>query len=93
MTDQGPEPDYRFKLYIKYIGLPGRTLMLYTSPAMLHWQLNSDLLDADEPLLDESIMKLLAWCWKYYKHAPGEVLAGALPPALRQAETQLAPPH
>lgn len=50
------------------------------------------VLDDEEPLLDESIMQLLAWCWKYYKHAPGEVLAAALPPALRKADSRPSPP-
>ena len=42
-----------------------------------------------EPVLDAGLLGLLRWCWQYYKHAPGEVVAGALPPALRSAETSL----
>jgi len=42
-------------------------------------------LDGGEPLLDDRLLALLRWCWQYYKHAPGEVLVGALPPALRRA--------
>jgi len=50
-------------------------------------------LDDSEPLLGPNLMGLLEWCWKYYKHAPGEVVLSALPPALRKAEGQLpAPP-
>jgi primosomal protein N' (replication factor Y) len=43
------------------------------------------VLDRGQPLLDDGLMGLLAWCWQYYKHAPGEVLQAALPPALRKA--------
>ena len=49
------------------------------------------VLDEHEPLLDTHLMDLLRWCWQYYKHAPGEVLAGALPPALRRADAVLPP--
>ena len=31
-------------------------------------------LDQSEPLLDHGLLELLEWCWKYYKHAPGEVV-------------------
>jgi len=37
-----------------------------------------------EPLLDESMMTLLAWAADYYHHAPGEVIAAALPGILRK---------
>lgn len=47
------------------------------------------VLDEGRPLLDSSLMNLLAWCWQYYKHAPGEVLRTALPPALRKADGSL----
>ncbi len=43
------------------------------------------VLDGGEPVLDGKLIDLLRWCWKYYKHAPGDVIASALPPALRQA--------
>jgi primosomal protein N' (replication factor Y) len=48
-----------------------------------------------EPVLDAGLLGLLRWCWQYYKHAPGEVVAGALPPSLRSADTPLpaAPLH
>ncbi|HLF30324.1 MAG TPA: primosomal protein N' [Xanthomonadales bacterium] len=47
------------------------------------------LLDEGRALLDKSLMKLLAWCWQYYQHAPGEVLQTALPPALRKPDGSL----
>jgi len=50
------------------------------------------VLDPVEPLLDAGLLDLLRWCWQYYKHAPGEVVAGALPPALRTAKGALPPP-
>ena len=52
----------------------------------------SRLLDLGDPLLDDRLIDLLRWCWKYYKHAPGEVIAGALPPALRKANGVLPEP-
>lgn len=51
-----------------------------------------DVLDGGEPLLDARLMKLLRWCWMYYKHAPGDVVASALPPALRKAKGKLPGP-
>ncbi|MAF84801.1 MAG: primosomal protein N' [Gammaproteobacteria bacterium] len=40
------------------------------------------IIDA-EPLLDEHLMALLEWAADYYRHAPGEVIAAALPKLLR----------
>ena len=42
-------------------------------------------LDESEPLIDTKLQKLLKWCWRYYKAAPGDVVLGALPPVLRNA--------
>ncbi len=39
-----------------------------------------------EPLLDEQVMALLRFASTYYQHAPGEVVAAALPRALRDGE-------
>jgi len=47
------------------------------------------VLDEGRPLLDSGLMQLLAWCWQYYKYAPGEVLQTALPPRLRKADGSL----
>jgi primosomal protein N' (replication factor Y) len=52
----------------------------------------SEVLDGGEPLLDEKLIELLCWCWMYYKHAPGDVIASALPPALRKAKGRLPGP-
>ena len=49
-------------------------------------------LDQSEPLLDSDLLEHLEWCWKYYKHAPGEVVLSALPPALRKAQGKLPAP-
>ena len=51
-----------------------------------------DLPDGGDPLLDSALIELLRWCWQYYKHAPGEVVASALPPALRTAKGTLPDP-
>ena len=50
-------------------------------------------LDACEPLLNTELMNLLDWCTRYYKHAPGEVVFNALPPALRRASGILPQPE
>jgi primosomal protein N' (replication factor Y) len=51
------------------------------------------VLDNGQVLLDPALLRLMQWCWQYYKHAPGDVLQAALPPALRKARTELpAPP-
>jgi len=52
----------------------------------------SEILDGGEPLLDSKLIELLRWCWMYYKHAPGDVIASALPPALRKAKGKLPGP-
>jgi len=38
----------------------------------------------DEPVVSAAWLGLLHWAWRYYHHAPGEVVAAALPAALRQ---------
>ena len=48
-----------------------------------------EVLDQKEPLLDGKLITLLRWCWMYYKHAPGDVVVAALPPALRNARGKL----
>lgn len=37
----------------------------------------------DEPVLDPALLDLLRWSAEYYRHPPGEVIAAALPVALR----------
>jgi primosomal protein N' (replication factor Y) len=49
------------------------------------------VLDGGEPLLDDKLIGLLRWCWQYYKHAPGDVVASALPPVLRTPKGTLPP--
>ena len=49
-------------------------------------------LDDSEPIFDAPLLKLLKWCWKYYKHAPGEVVLSALPPVLRSIKGSLPEP-
>jgi len=41
--------------------------------------------DENQTVLSEESLSLLKWCWYYYKHAPGEVVFNALPPALRKS--------
>jgi primosomal protein N' (replication factor Y) len=50
------------------------------------------VLDDEGAVLDSELMALLRWCWQYYKRAPGDVVASALPPALRSAKGRLPEP-
>lgn len=40
--------------------------------------------DAENTVFTSELLDLLKWCWRYYKHAPGEVVFNALPPLLRK---------
>ena len=40
--------------------------------------------DGDRSAVDPGLMDLLEWSWRYYHHAPGEVVSHALPPGLRK---------
>jgi primosomal protein N' (replication factor Y) len=54
-----------------------------------------EVLDQGRAVLDADLLELMQWCWQYYKHAPGDVLQAALPPALRKRQAVLpeAPLH
>jgi len=43
-----------------------------------------DCPDGETTVLTDELLGLLKWCWRYYKHAPGEVVFNALPPMLRK---------
>jgi primosomal protein N' (replication factor Y) len=43
-----------------------------------------------EPLLDAALLELLQWTASYYHHPPGEVIAAAIPAALRAGQSALA---
>lgn len=45
--------------------------------------------DGEQHVLTGETLELLRWCWRYYKHAPGEVVSNALPPLLRKAEGEI----
>jgi primosomal protein N' (replication factor Y) len=47
--------------------------------------------DGEQPVLTSETLELLKWCWRYYKHAPGEVVSNALPPLLRKADGVIPP--
>ncbi len=44
----------------------------------------TDCPDGELPVFTPELLDLLGWCWRYYKHAPGEVYFNALPPLLRK---------
>jgi primosomal protein N' (replication factor Y) len=48
-----------------------------------------EILDQGSAVLDSGLLELMQWCWQYYKHAPGDVLQAALPPALRKRKAVL----
>ncbi len=48
--------------------------------------------DGEQTVLTSEILGLLKWCWRYYKHAPGEVVFNALPPMLRKTGVTIPPP-
>lgn len=48
--------------------------------------------DASRTVLSKETLALLRWCWRYYKHAPGEVVFNALPPLLRKIAGKIPPP-
>jgi primosomal protein N' (replication factor Y) len=43
------------------------------------------VLDEGRPLFDRHLLELLEWCARYYHHPAGEVVANAIPPALRKS--------
>lgn len=47
--------------------------------------------DGEQTVLTTESLALLKWCWRYYKHAPGEVVFNALPPLLRKAGGSIPP--
>ena len=47
--------------------------------------------DGELTVLSEESLGLLEWCWRYYKHAPGEVVFNALPPLLRKIKGEIPP--
>ena len=49
--------------------------------------------DGDQAALTDETLDLLKWCWRYYKHPPGEVVFNALPPLLRKADGAIPPPQ
>lgn len=51
-----------------------------------------EVLDDGVPVITDELLRLLRWCAAYYKHPVGEVVANALPPALRRAAGALAEP-
>jgi primosomal protein N' (replication factor Y) len=51
-----------------------------------------EYLDGDQSVVSSETLGLLHWCWRYYKHAPGEVVFNALPPLLRKMEGTIPPP-
>ena len=51
-----------------------------------------DYPDLEQAVLNKETLGLLKWCWRYYKHAPGEVVFNALPPLLRKTSGTIPPP-
>jgi primosomal protein N' (replication factor Y) len=47
--------------------------------------------DGGQTVLSSETLALLKWCWRYYKHSPGEVVFNALPPLLRKTGGTIPP--
>ena len=47
--------------------------------------------DGTQTVLTDETLQLLTWCWRYYQHAPGEVVFNALPPLLRKLSGKIPP--
>jgi primosomal protein N' (replication factor Y) len=50
-----------------------------------------DYPDGEQTVLTSEVLDLLNWCWRYYKHAPGDVVFSALPPLLRKVGGTIPP--
>jgi primosomal protein N' (replication factor Y) len=50
-----------------------------------------DYPDGEQSVLTAEVLELLHWCWRYYKHAPGEVVFNGLPPLLRKTGQSIPP--
>jgi len=50
-----------------------------------------DYPDGEQTVITGEVLELLRWCWRYYKHAPGEVVFNALPPLLRKTGQSIPP--
>ncbi len=57
----------------------------------INWLRCIDYPDGEQTVLTSEILGLLKWCWRYYKHAPGEVVFNALPPMLRKIGVTIPP--
>jgi len=51
-----------------------------------------EYLDEGQQVVSDETLGLLEWCWRYYKHAAGEVVFNALPPLLRKLDGVIPPP-
>jgi len=50
-----------------------------------------EYLDEGQLVVSDETLGLLEWCWRYYKHSPGEVVFNALPPLLRKLDGAIPP--
>ena len=50
-----------------------------------------DYPDGEQTVFTSEVLDLLKWFWRYYKHAPGEVIFNALPPLLRKIGRTIPP--
>ena len=48
-----------------------------------------DYPDDGQAILSEETLDLLKWCWRYYKHPPGEVVFNAIPPSLKKFDSKI----
>jgi primosomal protein N' (replication factor Y) len=80
---QAPQPGALVWVPFGNRRLPGVVVELRdNSPQALKPISSCDL----ELQLQQPLLQLLRWCWRYYHHPPGEVIAAALPTCIRQAK-------
>ncbi|NND45746.1 MAG: primosomal protein N', partial [Xanthomonadales bacterium] len=94
---EGPPPGPGTRVLVPFgkrrlVGVVGESAATSTVPASRLLPVHK-VLDGGARLLDPELLELLAWCARYYRHAPGEVVVNALPPPLRRAQGQLPGPR
>lgn len=80
----GPQPGCRVQVPFGRRSLVGWVVESDAEPEIdQHRLLDVQRVIDLEPLFPDTLWSLLNWTWRYYQHAPGEVISAALPPPLR----------
>ncbi len=89
-----PEPGMRVLVNFGRRKMVGVIVEIADKSDLPHEKLATVIAYPDEcqTVLSEETLGLLEWCWRYYKHAPGEVVFNALPPLLRKFDGRIPSP-